>query len=194
MPLFTEPVPPSPDYKYNPDIADITHIEYRSGKNKPEEPSNVRWAPVFASLMMTVRDGQPVQLRASTLEPRTASIEWRPDPKYGHQKIRFSRDQQRWGPEPADHPALTHTIGSADSSWPNRIDHLLEAITEEWPIFIYRHDGLGIITWDRQSHGNWPMLTLDESDWLTIYYQGHPELLKHRQETTVTLEPAAQAG
>ena len=188
LPLFAEPPKPIPEYKYSPDISDITRLEHRRDQYLDGEYLRIRWAPAFASLMQAVRDGRPVHIRPNR-EPLTAAVLWEPK----HTRLSFISEGQGWKPQPEDHQDMTHTITSKDSSWSNRMDHLLQAITAEWPIFIYQHDGLGIITWDRQSHSNWPMITLDEQNWLTIYYQGHPELLKHRKEASVITDHKAQA-
>ena len=80
----------------------------------------------------------------------------------------------QYGPiiHPSEPDMTLDDTETAENDLANRIDHLLSAIQAEWEIAIYRTpDGLGIITWDRQSHGNHPAIVVDQDRNVCTYYE-----------------------
>ena len=80
----------------------------------------------------------------------------------------------QYGPiiHPSEPDMTLDDTETAENDLANRIDHLLSAIQAECEIAIYRTpDGLGIITWDRQSHGNHPAIVVDQDRNVCTYYE-----------------------
>ena len=50
-------------------------------------------------------------------------------------------------------------------------DKIFDALRHRCQVGAYRSNGLAVIAWDRQSHGNHPGVTLDEAGWVTCYHE-----------------------
>ena len=80
---------------------------------------------------------------------------------------------ERWGgiPYPTDDWFALKYEEGGPTELSNRMDHLLYAIRDGWPVFIYTTpDGTGVITWERQSHGNNPAVTIDQGGEVSSWY------------------------
>ena len=53
----------------------------------------------------------------------------------------------------------------------SRMDHLVDAIGEGWPVFIYTTpEGTGVITWERRPHGDNPAITINPQMEVSSWY------------------------
>ena len=151
-----------------PTSARITRSE-----NSPQHDSG----RAFADLMLAIRDGRRVDVEVSRMSP---AIVWEDQ---DGRTARFHSDESRWyGPWRA--PSNQHDLsydGEERGSHEWVIDQLLTAARYGWPIRIFRHNGTGVLSWERQSHGHHPAVTLDQDDRMTFYRElpAHLEAPQH---------------
>lgn len=126
----------------------------------------------FADLMLAIRDGRETEVEFSRSLP---AIRWRgTDGK----ALSFHSDGTRWyAPAiPPDNPVdLAHE--EYQGYHENMIDHMLTAIRAGWDFRIFIRNGTGVMTWDRESHGNRPAVTVD-AEGNVVFHRERPEGLE----------------
>lgn len=149
---------------------------------------------VQASLLFAVLKG----LRITTgRNSRGAAVSW-PSLFRAEHPIGWSHLVSRggrWGgvPHPDDNWFTLKGEKEGLSELSNRMDHLLEAIGEGWPVFIYRTpEATGVITWERRSHGNRPAITINPRMEVSSWYN-LPDWLKGGMSRTPETRPGTLA-
>ena len=161
--------------------------------HQPLTPGRQRNLMAQASLLDALRHGRPITVGKGA-EPddkhRPAAVSWLCS-SHGESPERWSHfvsAHGRWGPQlDPRNTGLTVQEDPNGNDVDSYLDHLLEAIRNDWAIGIYRQkNGRGVIAWDRESHGNQPALTIDPDGQINTYYNAPPEILDGYQEAKPT--------
>ena len=125
-----------------------------------------------ASLLFALAKDRPITTGRNS---KGAAISWTSS-FTGEYPIGWSHLVSRgdhWGgiPEPGDGWFILQGEEEGLSELSSRMDHLVDAIGEGWPVFIYTTpEGTGVITWERRPHGDNPAITINPQMEVSSWY------------------------
>ena len=128
----------------------------------------------LASMMRACISGNIPRFTATEAEQgktrrRDARIEWTDD-EGNPRAFTLDAAKGRWDVDnpPANGPQVQDAISA--------VEKMLEAVSEGWNIRAFRTgDGLGVISWDRQSKGNHPAVVMQRLGTTVAFYYEAPD-------------------